>query len=83
MIIFLHVPKTAGTTFQFILENSFGIAHCHTFQIRKPVFLGPYVPAAMVRNNDAMAAQYANQLLAQYPGMTRDQAKVEARKLFP
>jgi hypothetical protein len=38
MIIFLHVPKTAGSTFQFVLENSFGIAHCHTFQIRKPVF---------------------------------------------
>lgn len=29
MIFFLHIPKTAGTTFQFILENSFGINHCH------------------------------------------------------
>lgn len=29
MILFLHIPKTAGTTFQFILENSFGPAHCH------------------------------------------------------
>jgi hypothetical protein len=30
MIIFLHIPKTAGSSFQFILENSFGISHCHT-----------------------------------------------------
>ena len=29
MILFLHIPKTAGTTFQFILENTFGIHHCH------------------------------------------------------
>ena len=29
MMIFLHIPKTGGTTFQFILENSFGIRHCH------------------------------------------------------
>jgi len=29
MIFFLHIPKTAGTTFQFILENSLGVAHCH------------------------------------------------------
>ena len=29
MLCFLHIPKTAGTTFQFILENSFGMAHCH------------------------------------------------------
>ena len=29
MILFLHIPKTAGTTFQFILENSFGVGHCH------------------------------------------------------
>ncbi|MGN6643868.1 MAG: hypothetical protein ACTHKU_12800 [Verrucomicrobiota bacterium] len=34
----MHVPKTAGSTFQFVLENTFGISHCHTFQIRKPVF---------------------------------------------
>jgi len=30
MIVFLHVPKTAGSTFQFILENTFGIRACHT-----------------------------------------------------
>jgi hypothetical protein len=29
MIFFLHIAKTAGTTFQFILENSLGIRHCH------------------------------------------------------
>jgi len=29
MIFSLHIPKTAGTTFQFILENSLGIRHCH------------------------------------------------------
>ncbi len=29
MILFLHIPKTAGTTFQFILENNFGVSHCH------------------------------------------------------
>lgn len=30
MIIFLHIPKTAGSTFQFILEKNFGLFHCHT-----------------------------------------------------
>lgn len=30
MIVFLHVPKTAGSTFQFILENTFGVHACHT-----------------------------------------------------
>jgi hypothetical protein len=30
MIVFLHIPKTAGSTFQFILENTFGISACHT-----------------------------------------------------
>lgn len=29
MLLFLHIPKTAGTTFQFILENSLGMTHCH------------------------------------------------------
>ena len=38
MIVFLHIPKTAGTTFQFILENSFGISHCHTNHTNKKVF---------------------------------------------
>lgn len=38
MIVFLHIPKTAGSTFQFILENSFGVSACHTNHIKKPVF---------------------------------------------
>lgn len=29
MMIFLHIPRTAGTTFQFVLANSFGMRHCH------------------------------------------------------
>ena len=38
MFVFLHVPKTAGSTFQFILENSFGPAACHTNHAKKRVF---------------------------------------------
>ena len=38
MIVFLHIPKTAGSTFNFILENSFGICACHTNHARKKVF---------------------------------------------
>jgi hypothetical protein len=38
MMIFLHVPKTGGTSFRFVLENSFGVSHCHTNHTRKPVF---------------------------------------------
>ena len=37
MLFFLHIPKTAGTTFQFILENSSGINHCHLGHLGKPV----------------------------------------------
>lgn len=37
MLFFLHIPKTAGTTFQFILENSLGMAHCHLGHMRKKV----------------------------------------------
>lgn len=37
MIVFLHIPKTGGTTFQFILENSFGIYHCHLGHLGKKV----------------------------------------------
>ena len=38
MIVFLHIPKTAGSTFQFILENSFGINACHTNHSKKEIF---------------------------------------------
>jgi hypothetical protein len=37
MFLFLHIPKTAGTTFQFILENSFGITHCHLGHVGRKV----------------------------------------------
>jgi Sulfotransferase family len=37
MMIFLHIPKTGGTTFQFILENSFGIYHCHLGHLGKKI----------------------------------------------
>jgi hypothetical protein len=37
MILFLHIPKTAGTTFQFILENSLGMTHCHLGHLGKTV----------------------------------------------
>ncbi|MGO9479869.1 MAG: sulfotransferase family 2 domain-containing protein [Limisphaerales bacterium] len=38
MMIFLHIPKTAGSTFQFIIENSLGITACHTNHTKRPVF---------------------------------------------
>jgi hypothetical protein len=38
MFVFLHIPKTAGSTFQFILENNFGVSACHTNHIKKKVF---------------------------------------------
>ncbi len=37
-MVFLHIPKTAGSTFQFILENSFGVLACHTNHTKKKVF---------------------------------------------
>lgn len=38
MIVFLHIHKTGGSTFQFILENSLGVFACHTNHTKKPVF---------------------------------------------
>lgn len=38
MIVFLHIPKTGGTTFRFILENSLGVFNCHSHQTRKETF---------------------------------------------
>ena len=29
MMMFPHIPKTGGTTFEFILGNGFGMRHCH------------------------------------------------------
>ena len=37
MLFFLHISKTAGSTFHFILENSLGASHCHLGHLRKPV----------------------------------------------
>ncbi len=38
MIIFLHIPKTAGSSFQFILENNFAFSSCHTNHTKGNVF---------------------------------------------
>ena len=38
MIVFLHIPKTAGSTFQFILENNFGVSACHSGHTKQRVF---------------------------------------------
>lgn len=38
MIVFLHIPKTGGSSFNFILENSFGLRACHTNHTKKKVF---------------------------------------------
>ncbi len=38
MIVFLHIPKTGGSTLQFILENTFGPLACHTDHTKRSVF---------------------------------------------
>ena len=38
MIVFLHIPKTAGSTFQFILENTFGLSACHSNHTKQDFF---------------------------------------------
>ena len=38
MIVFLHIHKTAGTTFRSILETNFGASCCHTNQTRRELF---------------------------------------------
>jgi len=38
MIVCLHIPKTGGTSFNVILENSFGIRNCHTNQTDRSTF---------------------------------------------
>ena len=38
MIVFLHIRKTAGSTFQFILGNTFGPSACHTNHTKREVF---------------------------------------------
>lgn len=38
MFVFLHIPKAAGTSFRFILENTFGVRHCHAPHCRSKRF---------------------------------------------
>lgn len=38
MIVFLHIPKTGGTTFRSILQRNHGVYHCHSHQTRKDTF---------------------------------------------
>ena len=38
MIVFLHIQKTGGTTFQSILQKNFGASCCHSDQTRRDLF---------------------------------------------
>ena len=38
MIVFLHIPKTAGSSFHFVLENNLGVSFCRTDHTQKRVF---------------------------------------------
>lgn len=38
VIIFVHIPKTAGTSLSFVLHNTFLLSHCHTDHSKKKVF---------------------------------------------
>lgn len=38
IIVFVHIPKTAGTSLSFILHNTFMLSHCHTDDSKRPVF---------------------------------------------
>jgi hypothetical protein len=38
MIVFLHIPKTAGSSFHFVLENNLGVSFCHTGHTQTRVF---------------------------------------------
>lgn len=38
MIIFTHIPKTAGTTLKYILRNNFGIKHIDSAKVKSPVY---------------------------------------------
>lgn len=37
VIVFVHIPKTAGTSLSFILHNTFMLSHCHTDHTKKQV----------------------------------------------
>jgi hypothetical protein len=38
ILVFLHIPKTAGSSFNFVLENSLGLSACHTNHTKRPLF---------------------------------------------
>ena len=38
MIIFTHIPKTAGTTLKYILRKNFGTHHIDSAKVKKPVY---------------------------------------------
>lgn len=38
MIVFLHIPKTAGSSFHFVLENNLGASFCRTDHTKTRVF---------------------------------------------
>ncbi len=38
MIIFTHIPKTAGTTLKYILRKNFGTRHIDSTKVKKPVY---------------------------------------------
>jgi hypothetical protein len=38
VIVFLHIPKTAGSSLHFVLENNLGISFCHTGHTQTRVF---------------------------------------------
>jgi hypothetical protein len=38
MIIFTHIPKTAGTTLKYILRNNYGIRHIDSAKVKKDIY---------------------------------------------
>jgi hypothetical protein len=38
VIIFLHIQKTAGSSFVFILDRNFGCSNCHAYQTQRETF---------------------------------------------
>lgn len=38
MIIFTHIPKTAGTTLKYILRNNYGLRHIDSAKVKKEIY---------------------------------------------
>jgi len=38
MIIFTHIPKTAGTTLKYILRNNYGVRHIDSAKVKKDIY---------------------------------------------